>query len=324
MKCINLLTFACLAAPQALFAQVYTVPVGYSTSTLAPNQFTLVSPTVHSSSIASGVLDAVSAAPNTVTDNEVNFTTTLTAGATYILELPNGIIQEVASWSGSVLTTPENITTHVTPATTTYKLRKAATISDVFGATNSAGLTASPDGNTAIADNILVYNGSTFDTVYYYNDGSFAGWFDAVGNAAQNKVLNYADGFYVKRVTGSNINLVFSGEIKSKPTSGVLTNGYNYLGAVAPAGLDLDSSGLKNFISQSSTGNPSTVDNVLIPDGAVYRTCYYFNDGAGFEGWYDAQGSAVGNLSLSSGFLILNRGVTKLYTLSVPAGYSSF
>lgn len=324
MKPIKLFALVCLTAPQALFAQVYTAPTGYTTSVLAPNQFTLVSPTVHSSTIASGVLDGESTSPNTVTDNEVNFTTTLTAGATYILELPNGIIQEVTSWSGSVLTTPENITAHVTPATTTYKLRKAVTISDVFGATNSAGLTASPNGNISIADNILIYNGSTFDTVYYYNDGSFAGWFDAVGNAAQNKVLNYADGFYVKRVAGSNINLVFTGEIKSKPTSGILTNGYNYLGAVAPAGLDLDSSGLKNFISHSSTGNTSTVDNVLIPNGAIYRTCYYFNDGAGFEGWYDAQGNAVGNLSLTSGFLIFNRGVTKPYTLSVPAGYSSF
>jgi hypothetical protein len=319
--------FSIIAAAAAIgFAQAetaYTTPVGYVTSPLAPNQFNLISMTVHNATVSAGVIDGESASPNSITDNEVDFTTLLTAGATYILELPNGLIQEVTSWSGSTLNTPQDITGSVIPATTTYKLRKAATVSDVFGATNSAGLTASPDGDPSIADTILIYNGVAFDTVYYYDDGSFEGWFDDIGNPAENYIVNYADGLYVKRVAGSTINLVVTGEVKTVPTSGVLSPGFNYLGAVAPVGLDLDGSGLQNFISQSADGDPATVDNILIPDGAVYRTCYYFNDGAGFEGWFDDVGNPAGDAELSSGFLIFNRGGSKSYTVAVPAGFSS-
>ena len=300
----------------------YTTPVGYVTKVLAPNQFNLMGVTVQQSGIAAGVLDAESASPKSVTDNEINFTTALTAGKTYILELPNGVIQEITTWSGSVLTTPDDITASVVPGVTTYKLRLAATISDIFGATNSAGLTPSVDGGTTACDTVQLYNGAGFDVVLYVNDGAGTqGWFTEGGAPAATKPIVYADGVYVRRTAGAPINLVVSGEIKTKPTSGVLATGFNYLGAVAPVGLTLLNSGLQNFITPSPDGNATTSDSVQIQiAGGAYRVCMYI---AG-AGWFDEGGNPADAAILDSGCLIMNRGAARPYTISVPTSYGNF
>ncbi len=326
-------TYAFLAAAAACglasaAETAYTTPVGYVTQTLKANQFTLAGLTVHNATVAAGVIDAESA--SSVTDTEVNFTTLLTAGATYILEINDGsgqgTVQEVTAWSGSVLTTPSNITAFVTPGVTTYSLRKAATVSSVFGATNSVGLTPTADGDPTSADKILIPNATNgFDTVFYFNDGGGTeGWLDGDGNLAADKVMSYPDGFYVQRVAGADKDLVISGEVKTVKTSGVLVAGYNYLNSVAPVGLTLDSSNLKDSLSQSSDGDASLVDNVLLPNATGgYTTCFYFNDGGGTEGWLDSEGNLAGSYAVEDGFLVFNRGGIKSYSVSTPSSYSS-
>lgn len=296
-----------------------TTPVGYVTKTLAPNQFTLVGLTLNNPTAAAGQIDAESA--TSVTDNGVNFTDILTPGATYVLELGNGTVQEITSWSGSVINTPSDISSSVTPGSTTYKIRKAATVSDVFGSANSVGLTPDSDGDfTTGNDLLLIFNGVAFDTVYYYNDGTTTGWFDDLGNPAEDKVIAYPDGFFVQRVAGSSVNLVVAGEVKTSATSGVLAaGGYSYLGAVAPAGQTLASSGLSAFLTPSTDGDFTTVDNVLIQlPGGTYASHYYFNDGT-TTGWFDDSGNSTDNEPLDGGFLLLNRGGAKSYTLAAPA-----
>jgi len=322
------ITYSLLAAAVACgmaqgAATAYTTPVGYTTQTLTPSQFNLVGVNLQNSVAAAGVLDAVTS--TSVTDNEVNFTTLLTAGSTYILELPSGVIQEITSWAGSVLTTPGNITSSVVAGTTTYKIRKAATISGLFGATNSAGLTASADGDTSACDTIQIYNGAGFDTIYFFNDGAgTTGWFTETGDPAADLPVVYADSLYVKRISGTPISLVISGELKTKPTSGTLAPGFNYLGAVSPVGLTLLGSGLQNFLTQSPDGDFTVVDQVQVQvAGGAYQNCYYFNDGAGTQGWFDDTGADANGVVLDTGFLILNRGILKPYTISVPTSFSS-
>ena len=324
------LTYSLLAAALACgFASAqttaYTTPVGYVTETLRPNRYNLIGLNLHGSTVAAGVLTGETS--SSVTASAVNFTTLLTAGKTYILELPDGTVQEVTSWSGSTLTTPEDISGVVTPNTTTFKLRQAATITSVFGANNSIGLTPSTDGGVEACDTIVVSTPSGLVTIYYFDDGAgTTGWYDAGGSPADNFVLPYPDGFFVQRVGGTDKSLVISGELKTVPTKGALVSGYNYLSSVAPAGtgLTLATSGLKNFITASSDGDPTTVDNVLLAktDGS-YTTCYYFDDGAGTTGWYDAGGAVADDFVLTSGFLIYNVGATKPLTVAVPSSYST-
>lgn len=320
---------AALLAPGALFAQTTatTTPVGYVTEVLQPGMYNLVGLSLQNAAVASGVLTA--SASDSVSASAFNFTTLLTAGKTYILELNNGTVQEITSWTATTLNTPDNISSQVTNNTTAFKLREAETVSSVFGATNSVGLTPSVDGGLDSADKIVISTSSGLVTIYYYNDGEGTeGWFTDVGDPAENIVLSYPDGFFVQRAAGEgNLNLVVSGEVKTKATSGVLVPGYNYLASVTPSGtgLTLATSGLKNYLTASADGDPSTADNVFLPlaDGS-YTTCYYFNDGAGTEGWYTASGDPADDLSLTSGYLIYSLSETvKPYTVSVPTAFDS-
>ncbi len=306
----------------------YTTPVGYVTESLQPNRFNLLGITVQNPTLVAGVLDSATAI--SVTDAAVDFVAALTAGQKYVLEINNGsgkgTVQVISAWTATTLTTPDNISASITPNVTTYSVRKASTVSDIFGATNSAGLTATPDGDFSVVDQILILNDAgSFDTVYYVNDGAGTeGWFDADGLDAANNIIAYPDGFYVKRVAGSPISLVVSGEVKKVGTNGVLSPGFNYLGGVAPVGLTLGNSGLQNFITPTPDGDFSVVDNVLIPlPTGAFQTTYYVNDGAGTEGWFDADGLDASGVAITSGFLIQNRGVTKPYSLAVPTSYNS-
>lgn len=315
---------AALASGLASAQTAYTTPVGYTTQTLAAGQFSFVGLTVHNPVVSAGVIDAEAAGPNSITDTGVDFSTLLTAASTYILELEDGTVQEVTSWTAAgVLNTPEDITSKVSPGVTTYKLRKASTINDVFGATNTSGL-KSTDGDIQNADVIYIVGaGGAVTPVYHYDDGSEATWYTADGDLAGNLPLVYGDGFYVGRIAGSPIDLVLTGQVKTEATSGVITPGWNFLSSVAPTGITLGTSGLKDFLTPTD-GDYLTVDNVYIPnaDGS-FTIAYYYDDGSEAT-WYTAEGNPASDLALESGFLVFSRSASaKGYTLNVPTSYSS-
>jgi hypothetical protein len=326
------LTYSLLAAAAACgMAQgqgqttAYTTPVGYTTQTLDANKYNLVAITLHNSAVFGGVITGANS--TSVSFTGVDFTTLLAAGTVYILELPNGVTQEISTWTATSLTTPENISSSVVAGTTTCKIRKASTVSDIFGATNSLGLASDGDEDLSNNDVLLVPNvNNAFDTVYYFDNGETTGWFDDQGNEANNKVLNYGDGFFVQRIAGGqSINLVISGEVKKTPTSSVLVSGFNFVGSVSPVGLTLSNSGLQNFlnIATNEAEATTTADFVLQQQSnGTYRTAYYFNDGE-TVGWFDDQGETADNLILDTGCLIQNKGASKSVTLSVPSSYSS-
>jgi hypothetical protein len=304
----------------------YTTPVGYVTKTLSPNKYNLVSVTLQNPTVSAGVV--ASATSNSVTVTGAAYSSLLAAGQTYILELADGTIQEVTAWTDTVLSTPENISSKITPGATAFKLRKAATVSSVFGATNSAGLKADGDEDYSNNDLILIPNAAgAFDTVYYFDDGADThGWFDAEGNIADDRVINYSDGIFVQRDSGSDISLVISGEIKTTPTKSVLASGYNFLGSVSPVGLTLGSSQLSSFLTIATNEEEaaSIADIVLQQqESGSYRSAYYFDDGAGTAGWFDSEGNTAEDMVLDSGFLIQNKGLAKSFTVAVPAAYST-
>jgi hypothetical protein len=132
---------AALACGVANAQTAYTTPVGYVSIPMAPGQFTFGGLTLQSATVAAGVLSSSSASSVTASGS-IDFTALLTPGSVYILELPDGTIQEVTSWSGATLNTPEDISGVVTAGVTTFKLRQWATVAPVFGLSNSAGLTS--------------------------------------------------------------------------------------------------------------------------------------------------------------------------------------
>jgi hypothetical protein len=335
-------TYALLAAAAACglaaAETAYTTPVGYVTTSLPAGQFTFCGLTVHSPTIAAGVI--ASADSTSVTPAGTwNFTTLLTTGKTYILELPDGTIQEVSTWTATKLNTPENISSFITNNVTTFKLRECATVSSVFGLANSVGLKSSADGDATTVDNVIVYPtpGSSVN-IYYFDanqngvrdSGDGDGWYTAGGTAADDFLIPYPDGFLVQRVAGAAKSLIVSGEVKTTPTKSALGGGFNFLSSVAPVGLTLLQSGLQNYISTSADGNSLIVDNLIIDVAGTQTNVYYFDanqngirDEGDGDGWYTAGGTSADAFTIEGGFYMSNLGASKPYVISVPSSYSN-
>jgi hypothetical protein len=327
-KSIKSLLALALLAPGVLFAQTTakTTPVGYVTEVLEPNRDNLIGLTVHSPAVASGVLD--SATNETVTDAGVDYTSLLTAGSTYILEITNGsgngVIQEVTAWTATTLSTPQNISSQITGGTTTYKLRKAPTISDIFGSTNSVGLTSSPDGSASAADVILVPDGAGgFINIVFYDDGADQLWIDASFNDVSNLPIVYTDALVVARKGGVAKSLTVSGEVKLTPTKYVFNSGDNYVGAVYPVGSTLGGSTMGPQMLASVDGSAGDADLVLMPDGAGgYTTFMYYNDGAD-QLWIDGSFNDSTTTSLTSGFVFNSKSGSAKSITNNPASFYS-
>jgi len=327
-KSIKSLLALALLAPGALFAQTTakTTPVGYVTEVLEPNRDNLIGLTVHSPAVASGVLDSATNA--TVTDAGVNYTSLLTDGATYILEITNGsgngVIQEVTAWTATTLSTPQDISSQITGGTTTYKLRKAPTISDIFGSTNSVGLTSSPDGSASAADVILVPDGAGgFTNIVFYDDGADQLWIDASFNDVSNLPIVYTDALVVARKGGVAKSLIISGEVKLTPTKYVFNSGDNYVGAVYPVGSTLGGSTMGPQMLASLDGSAGDADLVLMPDGTGgYTTFMYYNDGVD-QLWIDGSFNDSTTTSLTSGFVFNSKSASAKSITNNPASFYS-
>jgi len=315
---------ALAASGFAAAAPAYTTPVGYVTETLKSGQINLIGLTLQTPVITSGILDAKSS--SAVGDNESNFTTLLSSGSTYILELQNGTIQEITSWSGSQLTTPQDVSSYVTTGTTTFKVRKAPTLSDVFGVNNTAGLQATDAFDPQQADLIYIPNSSGgFDRYFYSSLAGTTGWFNASNFAVSSNVpIVYTDGILIYR-KGSDLALKLSGVVKTQATVLALTSGqYNYVGGIYPVGSTLLSTGLQNSIAGTDAFDPNLADIVYVPDGNGGYKRYFYSTSSAAVGWFNAADFSVSDtIPVTSGIIILRRGASTNATLSPPSNYSS-
>jgi len=326
-KSIKSLLALALLAPGALFAQTTakTTPVGYHTETLVSGQFNLVGMNVHSPVISSGVISAEAA--DKVTVAGVDFTALLTSGATYVLELPDGTIQEITSWTATELSTPQDISGFITPATTTFKLRKAKTISEIFGATNTAGLQATDAFDSEAADLVYVQNASAgFDRYFYSNLEGAEGWFNASDFSGANDIpVVYTDSLLLLRRGATDLDVVFSGEVKKEPTSYALLGGqFNYLSTVYPAGITLANSGLATSLTPTDAFDSESADLVYIQNATAGYDRYFYSNLEGAEGWFNASDfSTADTTPIKSGLIVLRRGAATTALLTPEASIYS-
>lgn len=160
MKYTTIITLAALllgTAGASAQATAYTKPSGFVTHTLKSGQFNLVGLTLHEPISVAGAFETVSG--TTLTDTGVNFTTALTAGKTYVLEITEntadpslvGTIQEITSWTATTLTTPQDLGADGLAGETSggandgakYQLRQAVTLQQIFGSPPALKSTAS-------------------------------------------------------------------------------------------------------------------------------------------------------------------------------------
>lgn len=222
------------ALPGAVEAQTATAPVvGVDKENLIESGvFNLVDLGLHEQVVISGSIDSIASNDNgtpgddsddfaVITENNVTLTTPLgaTGTATYVLEITSGslagVVQEVSTWTSNTLTIPQDLASEGLVAGTTYKIRPAATIASVFGATNTVGLL---EGTSTSADQILIPDGvGGFDFYYYSPGGGFSteGWRKVGAGDADFSAtpIIYTDAIFVNRRGGSNFTLTQSGEV---------------------------------------------------------------------------------------------------------------
>ena len=326
---------AAMACGVAHAATAYTTPVGYETFAATPG-FNFVGVRLQEAAIASGTLESFTAAPNRVTDNEVNLGALITGGTTYILELQDGsgIIQEVTSATGTSLNVAANLSAVTYPCS--YTLRSASTLNSVFGSTPATQKLSMGAGSVGGADQVWVYNGSGYNKVYYDEFGGLdeiAGWYNVDGGAAVNGNtfnLIYADGFIVSSATGKDFTI--SGAVKKGVTELNLVSGFNFVGSVAPAGATLASIYGTTVAEVTAkglaigSGTVGGADQLWFFNGSGYTKVYYDAFGGLDElpGWYNVDGGAavVSTTVIPAGYIISAASAGNLLS-GVPSSYSS-
>jgi uncharacterized protein (TIGR02597 family) len=251
---------------------------------------------------------------NTLVDNEATWTDNQFNGANgkYFVEVTTGSIAgatfDIQATTGATktITLSQNLPAG-TAAPLTFKVRKHWTIGSVFGPANESGLGG---GGVSTADQILVFNGTGYDSYYYQTSGiGGVGWRrggDSITDVA-NSVLFPEDGLIIKRQQTGAVNVVLLGSVKMGQTSIPISPGTNVVSNVYAASLTLGSSGL--YTGNASTGlaggGVSTADQVLVWNGTGYDSYYYQTSGIGGTGWRKGGDS-----------------VTDVSTAAIPTGVS--
>lgn len=345
MPCSAIAAAGVLAGlPGLVEAQTAAAPVvGVNEQTLLDGQFNLVGLNLHNDIIISGSFDAVVSNDNgtsgdlsddfsTLTENDVTLTTSLadSGSATYILEITSGslagTIQEVTSWTGNTITTPDDVAANGLVAGTTYAIRKAATLQQVLGDSTGPGTNNVVIGSSfavGTADVVWVPDASGEYTKYFFQPDPVNAWRnDTDGVAVTADVpLVHADAFFVQIRNGQK-TLPLSGAVKTDGLTLAVMTGFTGVANMYPEGSTLQNSGLENSLQASFASG--TADVVWVPDGSGDYTKYFYQPDPLNRWFNDTASSAVASdVELPSAYFIQRRGADTNITTSAPASYSN-
>jgi len=281
-----------------------TDPVGFITLSVSGGSSTtptlsLVSPTLTRPVLWQGVITAISGTTITVSGTPWTANQFNDANGSHYVEIISTVTPSISGTLVDIIGTNTNqiVTGQAAGAAIgdSIKIRKDITISDLFGATNSAGLLASDEAPTA--DEVLIYSGATFTSYFYYNGGAPGfpdGWYNSTSFApAASTSIAPNEAVVIKRKTSGGLPVVFTGAVKTGNTLIPIQDGLNVLGTASAKGLTLADSGL--YTGNNATGvKPSdeapSADEVILYSATSQTSYFYYNGGApGFpNGWYES------------------------------------
>ena len=303
----------------------YSKPAGFVTHTLKAQQLNLIGLTLHEPVVYSGSFDAVEGLA--LRDSNADYDATLISDSSYVLEIVdnptdpslNGVIQVITDWTAQEITTTADLAGDGLAAGAEYNLRAPKTISDVFGSSNSAGLTAGA--NMASADVIWLHNGLGFDKFYYSEGGGFgggeAGWKDHSGADAGDYPIIYTDAVIIQNKALTDKKLVVSGVVKTKAVTLALMEGkFNFISSTFPVGSTLGNSGLE--VDLVAGPDKVSSDVVWMPNDEGGYDQYYYST----EGWKDVQDQPASETLLTSGIIIERIGDNANAKLTPPEAYN--
>ncbi len=325
---LSILSAALLAAP-SVFGQATTKPVGFQTVTIKGGLFNLVGINFLKPPLVVGVLDSLTS--STITDAGVDFAVALNGQSNLVAEITNGsgagLWTNISSFSANQITIDSDLSASVASGAT-YQVYSLPTISEVFGATNSAGLKA---GLPTVADVIWLSqaNGTGgYDKYYYSNSAPFGTGWRRVGGGTTNEAgaaIYHYEAMIIERRDVTDLAVTFSGSVKTSPTSFPLFTGFNFVERSFPALATLGNSSLSTYLT-GGLPSGSTTDIVWIPNGAGGYDKYYVSTGAPFGvGWRRVGGGTADASStlLSSGLIIERKGGNTNVKLTPDSAYGS-
>ena len=309
-----------LIGASVLSAQtVSTDPVGYITVNVAGTggagsaKISIIGSPMHGAVLASGSL--TSAAGTTLNSTSSSLTDSAYSSSHYIQITSGantGVTSAITGNTATSVSTSDDLSSLLS-GDETFAIRAFTTLGDIFGAANESGIGGGANSN--VADEILVYNGSSFD-VYYYQDGApfgGTGWRSSTNgfSSAANTVIPHGLSIVVKRKQADDVALVLSGSVFTTDTSVPVESGVNWLAGSHPVNYTLASYFGADGGNIGKGANSSVADEILVPNGNGGFNIYYYQDGAPFggtgwrsstNGFSDAGSTVVA--SAGSGFVI--------------------
>jgi uncharacterized protein (TIGR02597 family) len=298
---------------------VSSTPVGYVTLTINGNGYTALSNPLENAVVYSGTASNVSGSDITtsfaMTSGEIA-TTDAEGNSSHYVQLADGTILDVTGNTDAVITVAADVSTLVS-ADDQITVKKYTTLSDLFGATNSAGLTSGADANSSDLIFIMSSDGAGTYGSYYYQDDPFDGFFGGdgwrgLGNNStdvSDLIIAPDDGIIVKRDAATDLSVVVTGTVNAIQHNRTLPAGFSLVSYPYPVATTLDDSGIysaSNGYVSGGDANSSDIIYVLAPDGSY--TSYYRQDDP-FDGFFGGDGwRALGDNSTDVG------------STSIPAG----
>ncbi|MCP4848914.1 MAG: hypothetical protein GY899_13315 [Verrucomicrobiaceae bacterium] len=312
---------ASLSAVVTVSAQntAVTKPVGYHTETVLGDAFTLLGINVGNSVAAAGDFDADSAQ-----DDDVDFTTLLTADTPYTVQnLATGASASVTGFDANTLTT-----TLAVSDGDTYEIRQDATVASIFGANNEAGL---GEGSGTDADIIWIPQADgSFRQIYRAEGnpgfGIVAEWKEVAeaGNKAD-VVIPFTAGIFIQRRAAAPLDIVFVGHVRTSATTvNLFADQFNFVNRVLPVGISLADSNIEEAPTWKA-GSATDADILWLPDGAGNYNQYYYteaNPGFGIVARWEevAVAGDKSSIELTAGYAVQKRGdsVGGPVTVAIP------
>ncbi|MGA0899409.1 MAG: hypothetical protein ACO3SO_03265, partial [Luteolibacter sp.] len=302
--------------------------------------FNLVGFTLHGASQATGDVADISGTTIELDDGIVDGL----VGGPFLIEITSGFAAGAvnlitASDAGTdTITTENDLDAAGVDADDTFLIRACPTLGSIFGTGDN--VTINKGGDEFSADVIFVpAGGGSFDQYYHTPDvvfGEFTvngDWFKVGGAGGQaGTPLVYTDAVYVFNRSGSNYDLVISGEVKTTPAKIALPDDFNYISAVFPVGTTLDDSGLADSPGFLKGGDEFSGDVIFMPDsnnpGSFLQ--YYHTPDVVFGEftvngqWTQVGGGPAGGVTMTDGIIIQRRAAAPYNAdLSVPTSWGN-
>lgn len=303
-KSILLLTSAvCLSSSQ--LSAVTTDPVGYITLTVkgtggsSSEVFSFVSPSLQNPIVGRGTV-------NSVTPNNLGFSSNVFADLTldelFFVEVTEGdpgvvgLTATIVSNSANSLETEEDISSLLS-GNETVAVRKYTSISDLFGETNSSGLTSAE--TLSQADQILIPREPEvggFSRYFYLESARSSGWRESNDLAfdASETPIPVGQGLIIRRVASSDITITVAGSVIMNDSAVYpIEEGFNFIATAYPVAYSLNTFFGVNGGALTTGATLSAADQVQVADNQGNLQTYFYLEGSRASGWRNSNDLAT-------------------------------